>query len=1261
MEEGVPPEGMPVMQGYMSTAKGRRYWVLHRDGRLEGYKQPQDATKGKKPATRSSVLHHFVDEPGGPNQPAEKNVFSLVPISMGKSSTTYTVDTDKVVADTANWTNALTKVIEGTAEPSEAWARSLNKTKLQVWTERAEDHTEFVFRVSGSGGEWSFKQRFSGLERWHQGFVKPAHGKDAPDFPAKHKLKAGRQGEKFTEQRRQDLCRYFIRLLALPGFLQSAEMDQLLNKKANEALADKKRGTVAVKADIESALVEAEDFDESTLEASEEWLNLHRAATPGRLAQLSSPDAVTARLLNQQKGSAWLLNDQQLDLAAFEMLHLTMGTSSSLLSPKERETLELMAVALNISKRKREELVRHMLGHEQATAGASDSAAVNAESSQHRKQGYLELVGKKGKLQKYWFRLTGLELEYNQLTGNGTAKHVGTINLEECTSCRPDQSSAGDTVLIECRGGVERLLKAPSDADCREWIKKIHEAIAEYREAAGADDDDDGANEDARLVDHRFQVLLSKSVEDFGGDAQAFLRWRQRQIVVFISAVIHSINMFRTLHTNFDASFDGLQKKLYNQCDKLLTRKTGSDEDEWTADDQTDYETRLQRIEEIVASAYDIGRRASTDGESYMEWYPLAISNVLYERLIVRTCFDEAEYGGGLREDNVAQFFSILKQMGSRLGYVAGVHDACYAMALLEQYKLSLNPVLLELLQSTIEKCAIQHESMSISCVQLQFVLIQQFCAEKLSDYHKLEDRSHVAVFTKIFNVLHLTLQNTRARQNLIPADSIDDGEALLSSFIERSVEKNYTEVKKMAEGQAEQEDNPMQKLRRFVELLKEEMEDELTEFTAYMADYHQRPAVVAGKKMAQLLNVDLKKVKFDLADVHVMPTWSELKQLELKIICAMESGSVHGDAAKVLELDEQMADVAFQWVEQQTTLFEERVQRVLASESWEAVSEDQYISASAIDIVTMLMQVAKGYFDNELPVTEKVMKQLTQRFGEIIQRYCRITLQQCGDMPKPGFGLDSAGDSKPSAALGKLGTSVLGGMREATKTLGFADEDPSGQDVQETTITAVSNTPALAQLCVRFSTVQYLSGQANDLLDNIVGGAESANYTGAPLDDVLKRTQETLHDYGKTIAEHIGANLVCVQLRSQFCEQLYSPSASASPLINIIPDIDVEMEEIMPRIPLEFHPILLKSMAQNVVQILDKHVRGWNKRVIQQEDSVLSLGPDGDVEIVNQDLDELDDWLKFCGLDEEQIAAETSALRKMVQHAIYDSAVSAV
>jgi len=48
------------------------------------------------------------------------------------------------------------------------------------------------------------------------------------------------------------------------------------------------------------------------------------------------------RLLSQQEGSKWLLDGEQLDMAAFEMFYLTMGTSASLLSPKERGTLDFV-------------------------------------------------------------------------------------------------------------------------------------------------------------------------------------------------------------------------------------------------------------------------------------------------------------------------------------------------------------------------------------------------------------------------------------------------------------------------------------------------------------------------------------------------------------------------------------------------------------------------------------------------------------------------------------------------------------------------------------------------------------------------------------------------------------------------------------------------------------------------------------------------------------------------------------------------------
>eukprot|EP01045_Picozoa_sp_COSAG04_P030385 COSAG04_NODE_5264_length_1681_cov_1.789507_2_plen_125_part_00 len=90
-------------------------------------------------------------------------------------------------------------------------------------------------------------------------------------------------------------------------------------------------------------------FGQSTLEAPDEWVNLHRAALPGAGRR-------RARLLSQEEGSPWLLSDEQLDIAAYEMIFLTVGTSASLLSPKERGVLESVQSALSISRRKLAEI-----------------------------------------------------------------------------------------------------------------------------------------------------------------------------------------------------------------------------------------------------------------------------------------------------------------------------------------------------------------------------------------------------------------------------------------------------------------------------------------------------------------------------------------------------------------------------------------------------------------------------------------------------------------------------------------------------------------------------------------------------------------------------------------------------------------------------------------------------------------------------------------------------------------------------------------
>ena len=329
-----------------------RSWTLFEDGRFEAVKQPPDVGK-KKPSESVRLENVFIDVPGNPS--ARKDQFNVVPMAMGKSKQSFFVDTDKTEADTQEWTLLLSQVIER-LNGGQAWARSLSKMTLQVWPEQVadkesgEEYTAFMFRISRDDGEWGWKQRYSGLQRWHVEYVVKEHGKGAPKFPGKHAVGGLKgKGDKFTESRRLDLQRYFIELLGFRGFMESDMFDILLDRQRNQVLGDKKASSKEVEQAVAAAATAAEDFDESTLEAPDEWVNLHRAALPGAGRR-------RARLLSQEEGSPWLLSDEQLDIAAYELIFLTVGTSASLLSPKERGVLESVQSALSISRRKLAEI-----------------------------------------------------------------------------------------------------------------------------------------------------------------------------------------------------------------------------------------------------------------------------------------------------------------------------------------------------------------------------------------------------------------------------------------------------------------------------------------------------------------------------------------------------------------------------------------------------------------------------------------------------------------------------------------------------------------------------------------------------------------------------------------------------------------------------------------------------------------------------------------------------------------------------------------
>eukprot|EP01050_Picozoa_sp_SAG11_P008222 SAG11_NODE_715_length_7626_cov_7.675435_2_plen_835_part_00 len=667
------------------------------------------------------------------------------------------------------------------------------------------------------------------------------------------------------------------------------------------------------------------------------------------------------------------------------------------------------------------------------------------------------------------------------------------------------------------------------------------------------------------------------------------------------------------------------------QWDKLL-KNSESDDD--------DYRDRLERLGKLVDDAYEVARRAS-DNDSYMEWYPFHVSTLLYERLLERSCFEDPDYGGEL-ESNASVVCDLLKSMSSRLGFCEGMHDVCFALALVQLYNKTKSAYHLEQLESVVKKFISQPDALQFQCVQIQLQLLESFFENLLSNYHSVEDSSHLPHLVQCF----MSLYSTKA----VSGADMGDMDGILTNFIKSSVEVQYKNKRKELDEPGQEGLKDMEKLQRFLNVLQEEIDLELTEYSAYIGVHLASASAVAAETVAEFLNADLKIYFQDVTmrDAAVMDAWASLRMLEQKIVEAMESCDIAGSNAKVLKVDEAMESVAADWVKEQTEVIQPRIGRLVGGETWQPIDESQQMAASALDIVSMLMQVSRGYFQAELPVSETVMKQLAQQFGFLLQQYVRMVEQKCGDMPniegkqrRVQLNLESEDeDVNPrmggvfASKFDKLQASKLARMAE---TASAAVKQALDEEIHDDAgiSSRPANGPSLACLCVQLASVHYIIESCDVLLEHIIDGASSQNYTGASLDDALLNEKRALEEHSRAIAEHVGAHVIFSRLRSEVVDGLYEPTPRHANFGQNIDAIDVVHNEVMPNIPDKCHRDVLLQTLSCCVEAIEKRVRDWDSRLTRREAGVISLE---DIDVVNEDLIQLREYFLVCGLLEEDV-----------------------
>jgi hypothetical protein len=172
------------------------------------------------------------------------------------------------------------------------------------------------------------------------------------------------------------------------------------------------------------------------------WLELQtKALSPS----LKNPSERLLRQAGADADDGWVLSEEQLDVAAYEQLLLSLPPQH--LPAHEVDTLDYIRTKLGYTSRQHREIVFGI------TLGADRDAQLEGDAGQNFEPvGYLDKTGaggklKGGKYKKRWFVLEGATLSYFE---KPDGKPSGVVDLSTATGCEPVGASSPCEFSVNC-------------------------------------------------------------------------------------------------------------------------------------------------------------------------------------------------------------------------------------------------------------------------------------------------------------------------------------------------------------------------------------------------------------------------------------------------------------------------------------------------------------------------------------------------------------------------------------------------------------------------------------------------------------------------------------------------------------------------------------------------------------------------------------------------------------------------------------------
>eukprot|EP00249_Psilotum_nudum_P000098 c10358_g1_i1 orf=430-3825(+) len=726
--------------------------------------------------------------------------------------------------------------------------------------------------------------------------------------------------------------------------------------------------------------------------------------------------------------------------------------------------------------------------------------------------------------------------------------------------------------------------------------------------------------------------LLSVVSEEGFPDRQAFLHWKKRQLNVLEEGLLYHPAM------NFDTT-GHLGEDL-----KVLIAKAKDAEVLPIPFCLSQYEESLKALRG-VATALAEGIGCTDQAGEFCHWGDGYHLNVNLYEMLLSSVFDRLDERQIVEE--VEEILELLKSTWRVLAITQTVHDTCYAWVLFKQFALTGEASLLLHAMQQMKRIASGGQrsaeeriymknlrlivktkggSQELTYVQSVLIPIKLWADKHLEDYHlhfsETLDKMD-ALVTIAMIASRLIADEIEQTGNNKPSSTVDmvaiakQVKEYISSSISLAFKRTLEAVDSKWEAQ---NSHPLALLAEDVQILAKK---DGTMFIPILMNWHPQSQAISASILHQLYHRELKpfidgvsNLTDDVAAVLSAADGLEEYLKGLVLTVSDEGNDSYWQAMVPYEVEVVASNLIMEWVNIQLKSVLDKVEKAIIEENWDAVSNEQWLGNSIIEVLRIMQETVDQFFGLKLPMRAPILRSLVNGLDNALQLYANRAFGQLGNLT----------DLIPP-------TPKLTRYKKETVVNAFSKKKPVEPKLLAEMRTSDINRFTISKLCICLNSLHYLSVQIDnleehikecwsvrrpngDILFNVTfsgqsseGDLRSRHLSGSSEEFPVgfKNAKSVVKFAIDRICEFTGTKIIFWDMKELFIDGLYKFSVSHSRIGNVINELDTVLGQLCEMIAEPLRDVvvvrLLQASLNGLLRVL---LDGGSSRGFSQSDGDL-------------------------------------------------------